>query len=431
MTGLAQQVASGAGASRATSVRRLAIFTSHPIQYQAPLFRALAASGRVSPTVFFGSRHGLDVAMDTGFGAAFRWDVPLIDGYDHVFLRNVARRPDVSRFTGVRVRDIGALLRRGGYDALLVLGWHTAAHVQAVRAGWRANIPVVIRGESTLQRSPAGGIGAFVRRSLWLPARQRLYRAAFERIDAFLVIGTRNRDYYRSFGVPEPKFFWAPYGVDNERFALSEPARTHARARVRARLGVAPGAIVFASSAKLIARKRPLDLVDAVATLRRDGVDAHALFIGEGDERAAIVRRAADAGIADAVAIAGFVNQAELPAWYAAVDTLVLPSDSRETWGLVVNEAMAAGCPVVVSDAAGCAPDLVREGENGFTYPCGDVAALADRLARIAAVDDATRRAFGARSRAIVDAFAIDVAAEGTAAAVEAVSVAAARRGAS
>ena len=108
-------------------------------------------------------------------------------------------------------------------------------------------------------------------------------------------------------------------------FSLSEASRTAARARIRGGIGVAHDAIVFASSAKLIARKRPFDLIDAVATVRRRGIDAHALFIGDGEERGPIVERARAAGIADFVTITGFVNQRELPDWYAAADTLVLP----------------------------------------------------------------------------------------------------------
>jgi glycosyltransferase involved in cell wall biosynthesis len=422
MTGVAG-VERARAVAHASGVKRLAIFTSHPIQYQAPLFRALAASGRLEPTVYFGSRHGVDVAMDTGFGTAFRWDVPLLDGYEHVFLPNAASKPDVSRFGGVRLSNAADVLANGHHDALLVLGWQTRAHVQMLRAAWKLGIPVMVRGESTLQRSPSIGARGLARRALWLPARQRLYRAAFERVDAFLVIGSRNRDYYRAFGVPDEKFFWAPYGVDNDWFSLSEPARSLARERVRRQLGASDTSVVFASSAKLIARKRPFDLVDAVAQLRRRGVDARAVFIGDGEERAAITARAAGAGIGDVTSITGFVNQAELPAWYAAVDALVLPSDSRETWGLVVNEAMAAGLPVIVSDAAGCSVDLVREGENGYTYPCGDVSALAERLAAIATLDHDRRRALGGASRQIVAGFGIDVAMTATASAVDAVTM--------
>ena len=407
---------------------RLAIVTSHPIQYQAPYFRALAASGRITPTVFFGSRHGVDASLDTGFGTTFRWDVPLLDGYDHVFLENVARRPDVSRFTGVQTAGIGRALTSGRFDALLVLGWQTAAHLQAVRAAWSLGVPVLVRGESTLQRTTGGGTWSAVRRLVWLPIRQRLYAAAFDRIAAFLIIGSRNREYYRSFGVSDDRCFWAPYGVDNAWFSLSEPARSLARARIRRTIGVTDDTVVFASSAKLIARKRPADLLDAVARLRAGRTQAHAVFIGDGEERRALERRAAALGVAEHCSITGFVNQGELPAWYAASDALVLPSDARETWGLVVNEAMAAGLPVIVSDAAGCAPDLVEEGANGFTYPCGDVAALTDRLARIVTLGADGRRRHGDRSRTIVERFGVDVAAAATVAAAVAVCAPVERR---
>ena len=402
-------------------VRRIAVFTSHPIQYQAPLFRALAESAQVEPTVYFGSRHGVDVAMDSGFGQAFQWDVPLLDGYRHVFLPNTAAAPDVSRFGGVRVTRPEAVLAEARPDALLLLGWQTFAHVQMLMAAWNVGIPVIMRGESTLQREPVNGPRGSVRRTVWLPVRQRLYRAAFDRVRAFLVIGSRNRDYYRSFGVPDEKFFWAPYGVDNDWFARGALERTAARDRIRGQMGIGASTVVFASSAKLIARKRPFDLVDAVAGARRRGADAHALFIGDGEERTAIVARAQAAGVPDAVSIAGFVNQRALPDWYAAADALVLPSDSRETWGLVVNEAMAAGLPVVVSDAAGCSVDLVRPAENGYTFPCGDVGALTDRLTDLVRLGPDGGRAFGDRSRQIVAGFGIDVAAAATEAAVRAV----------
>ncbi len=420
MTGVATRETSPAS-QRPRDVRRLAIFTSHPIQYQAPLFRALAASEGIEPTVYFGSRHGMDVAMDAGFGQAFRWDVPLLGGYEHAFLPNTARNPDVSRFTGVRLAGADSVLVRGNHDALLLLGWQTFAHVQMLRAAWHIGLPVILRGESTLQRGPRGRARAPARRTVWLPLRQRLYHAAFARVQAFLVIGSRNRDYYRSFGVPDEKLFWAPYGVDNQWFALKDIDRAAARARIRSRLRIGPDTVVFTSSAKLIERKRPIDLVDSVAAVRKRGVDAHALFIGDGEERAAIERRAIEQGTRSAVTMAGFVNQRELPDWYAAADTLVLPSDSRETWGLVANEAMAAGLPVIVSDAAGCSVDLVRDGENGFTYPCGDVAALADRLASIAALGPAGRGEFGNRSREIVKQFSIDVVVRATEAALRSV----------
>ena len=376
---------------------RLAVFTSHPIQYQAPLFRALAARAGVEPTVYFGSRHGLDEAHDRDFGRTFRWDVPLVEGYEHVFLANRARHPDVSTFGGIRVPEVAGRWRRGGYDAALVLGWQSLGHLQAMRAAHAAGIPLLIRGESHLGMAAAG---SRLRAALWHPLRERIYRAMFARAAGVVAIGTRNAEYYRHFGVPEHRIHHAPYCVQNSHFALDDATRAHYRARLRAEWGVPHDAVVFAAVGKLTPKKRPLDVATAAA--RAGGV--HLVFVGDGPQRGALQERADALGIS--VRVSGFVNQGALPAWYAAADALVLASEGTETWGLVVNEAMAAGLPVLVSDAAGCAPDLVRD--NGWTFPLGDTGALAERMATFAALPPAARAAMGARSREIVADFTVE-----------------------
>jgi glycosyltransferase involved in cell wall biosynthesis len=391
---------------------RLAVFTSHPIQYQAPLFRALASRPGVEPTVYFGSRHGLDEARDREFGTAFRWDVPLVDGYAHVFLPNRARRPDVSRIGGIWVPDVARHWAAGRFDAALVLGWQSLGHLQAMRAAHAAGIPLLVRGESHLGTGEGSGIRARLRRALWRPVRERVLRRMLARAAGVVAIGTRNADFYRHFGVAEDRLHLATYCVDNRRFALDDAERGRARAELRAAWGVADGAAVFVASGKLVPRKRPLDVAAAAALAAAAGHDVHVVFVGDGEERAALLARAAELGIAGRVRVAGFVNQRELPRWYAAGDALVLASEASETWGLVVNEAMAAGLPVLVSAAAGCAPDLVREGVNGWTFPAGGVEALAGRMGALAALSAESRAAMGAASRALVGEATVERAAE-------------------
>ncbi|HEX2780264.1 MAG TPA: glycosyltransferase family 4 protein, partial [Gemmatimonadaceae bacterium] len=291
------------------------------------------------------------------------------------------------------------------YDALLVMGWQTMAHVQLIGAARTSGLPLLIRGESNLLRRPAGGVRAAVRRFVWTPLRSALYRRMFARVDAFITIGRRNADYYRSFGVPDAKLFFAGYGVDNSHFALGAEQAAAARIRLRGEHGIGMESVVFVSSAKIIPRKRPLDLLTAFATLGGGGRDAHLVYLGDGAQRGEVEREARRLGVRDRVTVTGFVNQRSIPDWYAASDCLVLPSDTLETWGLVVNEAMAAGLPVIVSDAAGCAPDLVIASENGYTYPCGDVSALASRMIDILERGAPARRSMGERSRQIVAAF--------------------------
>jgi glycosyltransferase involved in cell wall biosynthesis len=387
--------------------RRLAIFTTHPIQYQVPFFRALAAHPGLEVTVLFGSRHGLDSSYDRGFGVEFSWDVPLLEGYEHRFLENRARRPDVGSFRGVRVKGARQALEEGGFDGVLVMGWQTVAHLQVMRAARQLGIPLLLRGESNLGMRPASPLRAALRALLWLPLRRLVYGRMFSRAAGLLSIGSRNTEYYRGFGVPEEKIYLAPYCVDNDWFSLTAERRDDARRGLRARLGIAGGTVVFTSAAKLLARKRPEDLLRAFARLRETGRDVHLVFLGDGPERARIQELAGQLGVAERVTISGFVNQREMVEWYAASDCLVLPSDAMESWGLVVNEAMAAGLPVLVSSAAGCSPDLVRDGENGFAFPCGDVSALAQRMESVASLTETERERMGERSREIVGGFTI------------------------
>lgn len=415
--------ADGSVDDRAPGRPRLAIFSSHPIQYQAPLFRHLAARNDIEVLVFFGSRQGLDVTFDKGFGTKFQWDIPLLDGYAHAFLPNAAAPGrDVGSFRGILLRDPGKMLREGRFDACLVLGWQTMGHVQMMRAAWRTGIPLILRGESNLQRRPPNGVLAFLRRLVWLPLREHIYAAIFRRVSAFAVIGSRNADFYRHFGVPDSKLIWAPYGVANDHFALAPAAREAARDRLRRQLQYGPQTTVFASVAKLVPFKRPLDLLSAFARLVAEGVDARLVYVGDGPERPAVEEAIGRLGLRSHVTITGFVNQSALPDWYAAIDCLVLPSDYLETWGLVVNEAMAAGLPVIVSDAAGCSPDLVREGANGFTFPLGDVTQLSERMRVVASAGTAGRAALGARSHEIVAGFTLGATAEAIARRVVAIA---------
>lgn len=397
---------------------RLAIFTTHPIQYQAPLFRELALRAGVEPVVLFGSRHGLDLSLDKGFGRAIQWDIPLLDGYAHRFVENVARRSDVDRITGIRVRDAKEILRAERADAVLVLGWQTVAHFQFMRAARALGLPLFVRGESNLLRRLPSGPKALLRSALWLPLREVLYRALFATVAEFLVIGTRNAEFYRHFGVPARKLRWAPYAVDNARFALPAGEARAARAEHRLQLGIASDAVVFIASAKLLPRKRPFDLLAAFAAVAGEFPQAHLVYLGDGPLREELDAETARLGLTSRVSVTGFVNQQAIPGWYAAADCVVLPSDSLETWGLAVNEGMAAGLAAIVSDQVGCAPDLVQPTVNGYRFPCGDVGALAARLRDYLRLSPAERDTMAQRSREIVAGFTTGHVADAIAAAV-------------
>ena len=391
---------------------RLGILASHPIQYQAPWFRALAR--QVDLHVFFAHQPSA-AEQGSGFGKAFAWDVDLLSGYPHTFLKNVAQRPDVSRYDGCDNPEIAEIIRSGckskiphsafrvprSFDAFIVTGWYLKCYRQAMRACRRAGVPVLVRGDSQL-----GTPRSLVKR-LALELRQRWLLRQF---DGFLSVGQRHTEYLRHFGVPARKIFFAPHFVDHERFARMAKEAGVQRSEIRRQWGAGDATLVALFVGKFQSVKRPLDLLSAVASLppteAQDKVRGKVpallpVFIGSG-ELGPQLREACHV-VCDAenphsqlsefqlsafqtkppACFPGFKNQSELPACYAAADVLVLPSES-ETWGLVVNEAMACGLPAIVSAAVGCAPDLIEEGRTGFTYPMGDIVALADRLHRMA-----------------------------------------------
>jgi glycosyltransferase involved in cell wall biosynthesis len=217
-------------------------------------------------------------------------------------------------------------------------------------------------------------------------------------VDAFLAIGTRNAEYYRFYGVPEDRIFHMPYAVDNAFFRRRAAEARLYREHLRANLGLSRERPVILFASKLQKRKRPWDLLEAYRRLSPDGNSEpipYLLFVGDGEERERLQRAVRELGWSS-VRFLGFVNQTELPAFYDLADVFVLPSE-REPWGLVVNEVMNAAKPVIVSDQVGAAWDLVKEGENGFIVPVGDVETLADRIRRLT-VDRALAERMGAAS---------------------------------
>lgn len=358
--------------------KRIGFLVSHPIQYYTPIFRALAS--QCDLTVFFAHRQTAEQQARAGFDVAFDWDVDLLSGYESGFLANVARQPSTDRFGGCDTPGVAGEIAQGRFDAFVVSGWGLKSYWQAARACRRLRVPVLVRGDSQLgsQRN----LAVRLVKGLVLPELLR-------RFDGFLYVGQRNRAYLRHYGVPDHRLFFSPHCIDNDAFAAGS---ADARQKMIPRDRRGSRHVLFVG--KLVARKHPVDLVRAVARLSERSVDV--AFAGSGELEPALRKIAAEVNVR--ANFLGFVNQSELPTVYASADLLVLPSDGRETWGLVVNEAMACGVPAVVSDAVGCGPDLVEPGTTGATFRCGDVAALAGAIESTLSLDsDRTRRHLAAK----------------------------------
>jgi len=353
-----------------TSRLKLGILASHPIQYQAPLFRELAT--RCDLHVYFSHRQTPQAQAAAGFGVAFEWDVDLLSGYEHSFLPNVARQPDTGAFRGCDTPTIADEINVGGFDAFLVMGWHLKCFWQAIRACQRHGVPVMVRGDSQLGTP---------RSRLKQAVKALLYPWVIRQFDACLYVGQRNREYLEHYGAPASRLFFAPHCVDTLAFASAAAAAD--RTAVRAGWGLTPDDRVVLFAGKLMGNKRPADLVRAVAQLGLQGQRAVLVWAGDGPDRQALQMLGESLSVP--MVFLGFCNQSQLPGIYRAADALALPSSS-ETWGLVVNEAMACGTPCVVSDACGCAPDMIVPGVCGAVFEMGDLTALAGALAKALAI---------------------------------------------
>ena len=368
---------------------RLAYLVTHPIQYQAPLLRRIAAEPDIELTALFEDDFSTRDHIDTGFGRAIAWDVKLVDGYRHRFLRPL--RPGAHgspSFWWPLSADLGATLRAGDFDALWVHGYSSANHLSAMALARRYGMTVLLRDETnddSQSRSP-----------LRKTAKRIAFKAIDRLVDTFLAIGTANAQHLMELGIAPTKLITMPYAVDNAHFARNLAQADAAGAR--ARHGIAPDQKLILFSAKLIERKRPMDLLQAVAALQHQTATRPALILaGDGELMPQLQDAVRSLGLHD-THLPGFQTQAELAGLYAAADVLVLPSE-REAWGLVVNEAMNGGCAIIASDRIGAAPDLVQD--NGVVYPVGDVAALTRALQSVLA-SDATLKKMQQRSRELI-----------------------------
>ena len=372
---------------------RLAYLVTHPIQYQAPLLRRLARERGLDLTVFFCSDFTTRKFLDPSFGRVIDWDVPLLTGYRHEFLRALGGRERVSFWRPFNY-GLGRSLKEGRFEVLWIHGYNRWFHWVAIRTAKRLGLKVLIRDEATLV-SARRSIGKRLLKTGFFMGLNRL-------VDGFLAIGSLNREYYRHYGIPEEKIFWMPYAVDNGFFQTEARKAGARREEWRRELGLAPGRPVILFLSKLEPRKRPADLLAAYIHLSRQAVLAeppYLLFVGEGEQRQPLEELAREMRL-EGVRFLGFKNQTELPSYYDLCDVFVLPSVA-EPWGLVVNEAMNAGKAVIVSDQVGCGPDLVRNGENGYTFPCGDIPALAAALQEVLAAP-VRCRLLGQKSREII-----------------------------
>ena len=322
----------------------LLIFDSHPVQYKAPIYQRLAQLRPRSFKVVYATDVTMHGHRDREFGAAIAWDTPLLDGYDHVVLHNERGTP-FQGFRSLSGRGVFDLLRQEKTGAALISQFLYAFDLAAYLGCRRLGIPIWIRHETQDEAFP---------RPAWKSAVRGLaYRVAYRGVSHAFAIGELNREHLLRHGVPAERMSFARYATP-EPAGVNPAQRAAWRETVRKRLAVSPDETLLLFSGKFIEKKNPGLLLEALRLLPAEERSRfRVLYVGAGPLEESLRAQAVE--FPGRVDFAGFVNQSEIPSFYAAADILVLPSRrAGETWGLVVNEALQAGCGVVMTDAVGC-----------------------------------------------------------------------------
>jgi glycosyltransferase involved in cell wall biosynthesis len=345
-----------------TMRKRVAFVVSHPVQYLVPLYRRLAGRDDVEIKVFFTWHAGQHAVDDRGFGRPVAWDIPLTEGYAFEQVANVASDPGTHKFLGLRNPTLLDRVMSWQPDVVHINGWAWLSHLQLLHALKKRGVPTLFFGDSHLLDGKANGP------RWWI--KSAVLRRVYSWPTACLFAGSANRAYFEAFGVPPQRLYPCPHSIDVGRFAGPAAQGEEEAARWRSELGIARDQKVLLFAGKFDANKRPLQLMRTVAELH-DG-EIVLVLVGAGELQAEI-----DAIAASDPArfrVLPFQNQSRMPIVYRLGDIFIMPS-AAESWGIAVNEALACGRPVVVSDGAGCAADVV-DAACGRIFPRNDWSAL-------------------------------------------------------
>jgi glycosyltransferase involved in cell wall biosynthesis len=354
---------------------RFTIVVSHPIQYYVPFYRALAHEPGIDLHAIYASKIGVEKMLDPDMGVEMAWRTDLLGGYSHEFLPEASAIRD-SGFRSVDNPSVWSALDRGRPDIVLLHGYHQLTSLRALAWCAKRKVPALMISDSSLHI----GTPAWAR-----PLKDVIIPNIFRKFRAFLSIGDANETYLKTFGAKPEQIFRTPLMLD-EGFWATRGRRAEVRKLWRAKLGLEDADLAILFTGKMIPRKRPLDLLDAIERIsagERLHRRPHLLFAGNGILLDELKRTAAARQLS--ASFLGFVNVDELPGLYCAADVLAHPAEI-ETYGVVVLEAAVLGLPLVLSHRVGAIgpTSIARPHENALVYECGDVSALASAIRRFA-----------------------------------------------
>lgn len=365
-------------------MKKLAIITTHPIQYYSPVFKLLHQRQQIEIKVFYTWGEGSMNKFDPGFGKTVQWDLPLLDGYPYEWVTNTSKNPGSHSFNGIVNPDLIQQIKNYAPDAILIYGWAYASHLKVLRY-FKNKVPIIFRGDSNLLREQSGFKALL---------RFAFLRWIYTHVDHALYVGTNNKAYFKKYGLKEQQLSFAPHAIDNERFAQNRHDEAQA---LRNGLGLTDKDILVLFAGKFEDIKSPFLLLDAFQSINKKNV--HLLLVGNGALESELKLKAAEN---PNIHFMAFQNQSYIPVVYQACDIFCLPSKS-ETWGLAINEAMVCQKAVLASDKVGSAIDLIIPGNNGAIFKEASLADLVLQLNNLVERNPDGLKSMGESSRQIIN----------------------------
>ncbi|MBC2844489.1 glycosyltransferase family 4 protein [Winogradskyella flava] len=369
-------------------MKKLAIVSTHPIQYYAPWFRLLAERKKIDLNVFYTWSQSETQVDDKNFGKTIIWDIPLLSGYNYTFVENISKKPGSHHFFGIDCPSLIKGIVDYAPDVILIFGWNFKAHLNVLRY-FSGKTPIWFRGDSTLLDET---------KSLKTILRRGFLKWVYRHVDKALFVGEANKKYFLKHGLKSKQLIYAPHAIDNNRFSDDDSKKYRDKAlKWRKDLGYSDNDIIVLFVGKFQSKKQPVFLLQAfIKAIEKTHQPLKLLFIGNGPLEDELKSQSKPY---QSVYFLPFQNQSLMPLVYRLGDVFCLPSKGPgETWGLAVNEAMACGKPVIVSDKVGCAEDLVEYSDVGFKFNHNNMNELAVILARLNK-KDLKRKASNAKNR--------------------------------
>jgi len=372
---------------------KLAVVVSHPIQHFVPFYRALSQVERLSVTVLYASKIGLQRYFDRDMNTDIEWSMDLLSGYQHKFLPEADAITHTSAWS-VFNPSIRTELTILDPDVVLIYGYAFRTARMALSWCVKTHTPAIMISDSELL-----GHRMLVKRAV----KTLVVPWILKKFSAFLTVGDRNEDYYAHYGVPRERMFRSPFTIDEQLYRQVRARRQHLRNTIRPSWGVADTDLVVLTVGKVNERKRTRDILAAAALLKSSDPANRIRFVvaGDGADLAALKMRAEAEDLP--VTFLGFVNVDRLSEVYAASDVIAHPS-SRDPHPLVMSEAACLGLPLVVSSQVGAVgpTDIARQGENAIVFSVGDTPAMARALKELGDSPEQLTR-MGRRSMEIFD----------------------------